>query len=98
MCVCVCVCVGGGRHIQAIPETYLFKQQDRHCTYNVTLWRVRATIVVVEKAVLHILSVSVALGIRYGMHMRHISRLWPVRLYKIFRRYLINGKIFEKKK
>jgi len=32
-------------------------QQDRQCTYNVTLWRIRATIVVVGKQkVLHILS------------------------------------------
>jgi hypothetical protein len=35
--------------------------------------RVRATIVAVEKQfVLHILSVSVALGIQHAMRMRHI--------------------------
>jgi len=27
----------------------MFEQQDRHCAYNVTLRRVRATIVAVEK-------------------------------------------------
>jgi hypothetical protein len=31
------------------------------------------------------------------MRMRHIV-IWPARLYTIFLLYLINGKIFEKKK
>ena len=48
-------------------------QQDRHCTYNVTLRRFRATIVAVEKQrVLLNLSVFVALGIQHAMRMRHI--------------------------
>jgi hypothetical protein len=36
----------------------IYRKQDRHCTYNVTLRRVRATIVAVEKQyVLQIVSV-----------------------------------------
>jgi len=47
-------------------------KQYRHCTYNVTLRRVVATIVAVEKKqVLLILSVCVALGIQHAVHMRH---------------------------
>ena len=43
------------------------KENDSRCTYNVTLRRIRATIVVVEQQyVLHILSVSVALGIHHA--------------------------------
>jgi hypothetical protein len=52
----------------------IFKQ-DRQCTYDVTLRRVRETIVAVEKQeVSRILSVFVALGIQYAMRMRHIFR------------------------
>jgi hypothetical protein len=36
-----------------------------------------------------------ALGIQHAVRMRH---LWLPRLYRIFLHYLINGKIFEKKK
>ena len=32
------------------------------------------------------------------MRMRHIVYLWPVPLDNIFPHYLINGRIFEKKK
>jgi hypothetical protein len=41
--------------------------------YDVTLRRVRATIVAVEKQwVLHIMTVFAALGIQHTMHIRHI--------------------------
>jgi hypothetical protein len=53
-------------------------KHNRQCTYNVTFRRVHATVVVVEKQwVLHIVSVFVALGIQYAMHMRRIT-LSPV--------------------
>jgi len=40
----------------------------------------------------------VALGTQREMHMRRYNHLWPLRLYKIFPHYLINGTSFEKKK
>jgi hypothetical protein len=69
-------------------------QQDRQCTQNVTLRRVRATTVAVAKQqALHILCVLfVALGIQQACR-RHIV-MWPVRLYDVFPRCLTNGKIF----
>jgi len=62
--------------------------------------RDRASIVVVEKQwVLHILSVSVALGIQHAMRMRRIV-LSPVHCSALqyFPHYLTNGTIFGKKK
>ena len=43
-------------------------QQDRQCTYDVTMRRVPATTVAVTFSE----CVSVALGIRHAMHIRHI--------------------------
>ena len=74
-------------------------EQDKQCTYNVTLRRVRATIVVVEKQwVLHILSVCIS-SLSYPARNAHAPycHLWPAPLYKVFPHYLINGTIFEKK-
>ena len=48
-------------------------QQDRQYTYNVTMMRIRATIVAAEKQyALHILRLFVASGIHNAMQMRHI--------------------------
>ena len=48
-----------------------YHQQDRQCTYNVTLGRVRVRIVAVGKQeVLYILGVSVALDFLYKKRMR----------------------------
>jgi hypothetical protein len=73
-------------------------QQDKQCTYNVTLRRVRVTIVAEEKQyVLHILSVCVC-SLKYPACIAHAPycRLWPAPLYSIFPHYLINGTIFGK--
>jgi hypothetical protein len=60
-------------------------EQDRQYTYNVTLRRVRVTVVVVEKQeVLSILSVSVALVIQCAKRMRRVilsSATFPVLQY-----------------
>jgi len=74
--------------------------QDRQCTYNQTLGRVRATIVAVKKQwVLHNRSVCIC-TLRYAATKAHAPycRLWPTTLYNIFPNFLINGTIFEKKK
>jgi hypothetical protein len=74
-------------------------KQHRQCTYNVTLRRVRVTIVAVEKQwVLHNLRVCVC-SLRYpacNTHAPH-CHLWSAPFYTIFRHYLINGTIFGKK-
>ena len=86
------------RHLsKALDQTITWLKQDGQCTYNVTLRRVRATIIVVEKQwILHVLSVFVALGILQAMRMCH-CHLWHARLYHIFPHYLINGTIWKKK-
>jgi hypothetical protein len=50
-------------------------KQDRQCTYNITLRRIRATIVTVKKAVTITYSecVYVVLGIQHAMCIRHIA-------------------------
>ena len=75
-------------------------RQGRQCTYKVTLRRVRATNVAVEKQnVLHILSVSWYSCISYPAFNVHASycHLWPVWLCNIFPHYLIKGTIKKKK-
>ena len=71
-------------------------KQDRQCMYNVTLRRVRATVVAVEKQwVLHHLSVCIC-SLRYpASNVRGTYHMWPATLYNIFPHYLINSAIFE---
>ena len=72
----------------------------RRRKYNVTLGRVRAAIVVVEKQwVLHSLSVYIC-RLWYPTRNAHAPycHLWPTSLYNIFPHFLIKGTIFEKKK
>jgi len=68
---------------QVTSSWSLFIQPDRQYTHNVTMRRVRATIVVAEKQwVLHNLSVC----IRYTLCNAHAPywHLWPAPLYDIF--------------
>jgi hypothetical protein len=75
----------------------LIIKQDRPYTYNVTLRRFCATIVVVENTwELHILSVCPSLSYPACNEHAPYCRLWPVRPCNIFPHYLING-ISEKK-
>ena len=73
-------------------------EQDRQCTGNVTLRRVLATIVAVEKHY-YIFWVCVCSRM-YSSCNAHASYCYrcPIRLFSIFTFYLINGTIFEKKK
>jgi len=48
------------------------------------------------KAVFHIVSVFVGVGIQHEIPMRHFVT-WPAPFYKIFPRFLINGTIYEKR-
>jgi len=65
---------------------------------NVTLRRVRVTIIAVECAVsvTYFECVFVALGIQHSLHMLH-NFIRGVQLYPIFSHYLIHSTIFEKK-
>ena len=95
------------RHISYILD-YLGKiqnKQDRKYMYTVTLKRVHATIVAVEKLwVLHNLSVCLcvcvcisSLGIQHAMGMRHTVICGLVRTTTVFSDYPTNVTIFEKK-
>jgi len=77
----------------------IVSQQDTQRTYYVTPRRVRATVAVVEKQwVFYNLSVRIC-GLRYPACNAHSTyHLGPAPLYKIFKHYLINDTIFEKKK
>ena len=74
-------------------------QQDRQCTYNVTLRRVSWTIVAQKSNKYYIFCACVcSLSIQYAMCMRQpYHHLWPARVYDIFLHYLINDTIFEQK-
>jgi hypothetical protein len=55
-------------------ETWLLSQQDRQCTNNITLRRVRAIIVAVQnQSIAYSEGVFLALGIQHPMRMPHIA-------------------------
>jgi hypothetical protein len=72
-------------------------QYGRQCTYNVTLRRVRAAIVAVEKQwVLHNLSVCICnLSYPACNAQPPYCHLRPAPLHYIFPHYFINGTLFE---
>jgi len=77
-----------------ISPTHIQKQ-DRQCTYNVTLRRVRATTDAVEKQKYDASWVCVCCLRRPACNAHTPScHTWPARLYNIFSHYLINGTIF----
>ena len=83
----------------SVPTTQ-HNEQDGQCAYNVTFRRVLATVVAVEKWwVLHNLSVCIC-GLRHPACNAHAPyyHLWPTPLNNIFPHFLINGRIFEKKR
>jgi len=76
-------------------ESCVELQQDGQCTCNVTLRRVRATIVAVDKQwVLDNLSVCIC-SLMYPACNALVPyfHLWPAPLHNIFSHYLINGTI-----
>ena len=71
------------------------REQNMKCTCNVTLRRVRATIVTVENNKYYIFGVC-ACSLSYPVGNAHAPycHLWPVGLYNIFQQYFMNGTIF----
>ena len=70
-----------------------------YCTYNVTVRRVLATIIVVESNGYYT-AYEFICSLRYPACRAHAPccHLWPSLLYNIFAQYLINGTISNQKK
>ena len=94
------------RHLFMFCMYYMYNRDRLHCTalyctYNVTLRRVRTTVVVGEQWVTYCVCVCVCVcvcSLSYPACNAHAPycRLWPAPLHKIFPHYLINGRIFGK--
>jgi len=67
--------------------------------YNVTLRRIRATIVAVEKQYVSHFPHACVCSLRYPAWNAHAPycHLWPLQFYYISPHYFINGTVFEKK-
>ena len=74
-------------------------EQDRQCTDNLALRRIRAIIVAVKKSNKYYIFLVCVWSIRYLAGNAHAlyCRTLPVQLYSIFPHYLINGTIYEGK-
>jgi len=74
-------------------------KQESQRTHNVTVRRVRATTVTLQKqSITYSECMSVALVIRLAKRCAvSYCHLWPARLCHIFPHYLINGTIFGEK-
>ena len=91
-----CYCI---RYLSLILLYYFRKKkQERQGTYNITLKRVRLTIVSLESNNYYVFRVCVC-SLRYPSCKEHAPycHLCPVRLYHIFPHYLTNRTIFGKK-
>ena len=88
------VCTGGS-------ETWNNKEQDRQCTYSVTLGRVHETIVAGRKAIsITYFCACVRVGGEGGVGawvQACATILMPLWLHQIFPHYLMNGTIFGTK-
>ena len=90
----------GSAWVSPVPCEYaLMLKQESQRTHNVTVRRVRATTVTLQKqSITYSECMSVALVIRLAKRCAvSYCHLWPARLCHIFPHYLINGTIFGEK-
>jgi hypothetical protein len=90
--------------LQLLSETFLIPRRilrymiNNTCKLRITSRGVRATVAVEKQWVSHNLCVCVC-SLRCTVSNAHAlyCHLWPASLYNIFRHYLLNGTIFEKR-
>jgi hypothetical protein len=89
--------MGKGRISTASIRNQYKSSKAKQCVYNITLRRVRATIVAVENIGYYTTCVGIC-SLRYlACNAQALyCHLWPATLYNIFPHYYINGKIFKK--